>query len=121
MPSENLVKLHDELVAARAVLDPQIEGLKDFERLNIQEATKAKVTETKLQFEARRDLISNAVNALDSLNGHGFPDTPNISVAQEIFANLKENVDTIGAAFSKFKPEQAVDLGVDVGSPVPKP
>jgi len=120
MPSENLNKLKQELLVAHSVLLPQIEGLEDFNRLNIKPETKAKVTETLGAFVRRRDLIQVTVDALAKLEGDSFPDMPDISVDQAVYADLKANVDTIAAAFDKFDAEMATSLGVKIGAPEEK-
>jgi len=117
VPSENLEKLKTELLVARAVIEPQIEGLADFLLLNIKEATKATVQVTHGAFVERHNRITLALDALQSLEGNLYPDTPEISVVQEVYADLAENVSTIAAAFAKFTNEQATNLGVSVGAP----
>ena len=120
MPSENLLKLHDELIAARNVIEPQIEGLKDFQRLNIAPDTKVKVTETLDRYDRRAKRINEAVAALDNLNNDDFPNMPNVEVVQAVYADLAAQVSTIGAAFAKFDSEQAKSLGVTLGDAVQK-
>lgn len=120
MTSENVTKLLTELIVARNVIEPQIEGLTDFQRLNIQPATKQVVGETLARFDKRAKRINEAVAALESLNMDSYPELPNIDATEEVLADLQAQVSTIGAAFSKFGPEKASTLGVTVGAPVDK-
>lgn len=117
MPSENVEKLMQELLQARAVLEPQIEGLKDFARLNIGPVTKQKVTETDARFTKRAQRINEAVAALENLNADDFPSLPTVQVEQAIYDDLQAQVSTIAAAFGKFTGEKASTLGVTLGAP----
>lgn len=117
MASDNLTKLRNELEKALATLLPQIEGLEDFNRLNIQDETRLKVTETLAAFMVRRDRINETLATLGGLEEDSYPILPNVEVAQEIYNDLKDNVSTIAAAFAKFDSETAATLGAKVGDP----
>lgn len=119
MSSENVQELLTELKLARAVLEPQIEGLKDYQRLNIQPDTKTKVDETLARFEQRAKLINEAIAALEKLDADAYPDVPVVSVVDAVFDDLRMQKATIGAAFDLFS-AQAETLGVKVGAPVEK-
>lgn len=122
MPSQKLEDLKAELLAAKAVIVPQIEGLHDFARLNIKEGTKAKVDEAIVDFERRLGLIETALAALNGLSADNYPDVPTRSVLAEVYNDLNENVSTIEAAFAKFAPiDEAVAAVITPGTPTPKP
>lgn len=103
MPSAKLTAVHDELTAAQTVILPQIEGLHDFARLNLQPDTLTVVQAATIDFERRRDLIAAALAALDALSTDGYPEVPEREVIGAVYADLKDNVTTIEAAFTKFE------------------
>lgn len=119
--SANLENLRKELEAAQAVLLPQIEGLHDFARLNLQPDTLVVVNQAIVDFERRRDLQVAALAALQALSGDNYPDVPERAVIQAVFEDLQDNVSTIEAAFSKFEEiGQATTVTVKPGAPTHK-
>jgi len=119
--SDNLENLKAELIAARDTILPQIEGLEDFRSLDLKAATLTKVEQTLEDFANRRNLIADTLRAIEGLENDDFPNMPDVSVDQTVYADLKENRDTIEAAFNKFTSEMAATLGVSVGTPETKP
>ncbi len=116
--SANLENLRKELEAAQAVLLPQIEGLHDFARLNLHPDTLTVVNQAIVDFERRRDLQVAALAALANLSADNYPDVPERAVIQSVFEDLKDNVSTIEAAFSKFEEiGQATTVIITPGTP----
>lgn len=120
MPSEKLIALKAELESAIESIVPQIEGLEDFGRLNIQPATRDKITETHTDFTRRRDKIQVVLSALEDLEDDRYPNLDDRQVGTEVYADLKSQTETLAAALEKFSPEQASELGVSIGTPETK-
>jgi len=122
MPSQKLEDLRAELLAAKATILPQIEGLHDFARLNIKPETQTKVQEAIVDFERRLGLINTALSALDGLSADNYPAVPTRSVLADVYNDLQENVTTIEAAFEKFAPiDEAVTATITAGTPTQEP
>lgn len=118
MPSDKLTALQTEMATARAVIEPQIEGYRDFISLNIHPDTKAKVNEALQEADRRRSRIVEAQDALSRLNDDGYPTVPVHEVLKDVYTDLKANVDTIAAAFGKFAPiDEAVTASIVPGTP----
>lgn len=113
--------LKAELLAAKAVLEPEIEGLHDFARLNIKPETLAGVQSATTDFERRLQLIIAVLAALDALAADNYPDVPQRSVIEDIYEDLQDNVNTITAAFEKFTPiGEATSVTIIPGTPTVK-
>lgn len=96
------------------------EGLRDFARLNLQPETLVKVNELLAFYDIRVNLLITSFNALEALINHGHPSLENFEVVQSVFNDLKNNNDTIEAAFAKFKPIFAGSLNLTAGIPESK-
>jgi hypothetical protein len=113
--------LRAELLAAKQTIEPQIEGLKDFDSLNLHADSKAAIDVALEDYGRRLDLIIKGLAALDALSGDGYPNMPVRAVPQTIFSDLENNVDTIEAAFAQFAPiAQATKVLITAGTPVPR-
>lgn len=122
MSSPTLLALKTELEAALAVLLPQIEGLHDFASLDLQDPTKADVQSATVDFERRRDLINTALAGLNGLITDNYPEVAQRNVVEAIYEDLKDNVETITAAFAKFTPiAEAASVTLTPGVPELKP
>lgn len=122
MPSQKLLDLKAELLAAKAELVPQIEGLHDFARLNLHEDTQQRIQEATREYERRLGLIDTTLETLNNLSGDNYPEMPIREVLHDVFSDLQDNVNTIQAAFGKFAAkDEAVSALVTVGTPQPKP
>jgi hypothetical protein len=117
MESAKLIALKDELDVAISSIEPQIEGLEDFGRLNIQEEARAQITEVHGDFKRRLEKLKTAVAALEDLEEDGYPDLSNREVTEAIYGDLKEQTETLAAALGKFDIGKATDLGVTLDSP----
>lgn len=113
--------LKSELLAAKATIEPQIEGLHDFARLNIKPETLAAVQSATTDFERRLQLIIAALAALDALASDNYPTVSIRSVIEDVYADLQDNVNTITAAFKEFSPiGEAVTATIIPGTPTSK-
>lgn len=122
MPSDALNKLVAEIKQATDTINPQIEGLHDFARLNLKEETQVIVKRVTQDFEKRRDLLNVATAALQALSENGYPTVDQQDVIGAVYDDLKQNVATIEAAFDKFTAiEEAAQAKVTAGVPVLKP
>lgn len=117
-----LDQLTQELTQAKAILEPQIEGLHDFSRLNLKPETQAAVATATTDFQRRLDLINAALTALGDLGKDGYPTVPKRDVIQDVFDDLQSNVKTIEAAFAEFEPiGEATQVIITPGTPTEKP
>lgn len=117
-------KLEDfkaELLTAKATLEPQIEGLHDFARLNLEEDTKGIISKAIEDYERRLKFINDTLATIDVLAADNYPAMPVRAVIQAVFEDLKNNVNTIEAAFEQFSEiGQATTVVITPGTPVPK-
>lgn len=107
---QTLTEINENL----ASLAPELEGWKDFARLNLQPETLAKVNEIIATYDRRILHLTSVKVALESLLGDDYPEFDVFEVGQEIYADLKANNDTIDAAFAKVAPLTANTLGLTV-------
>jgi hypothetical protein len=113
-----LDELKAELLAAKTTIEPQIEGLHDFARLNLKPETLEAVKSATVDFERRLKLINEGLVALDNLASDQYPSVPERNVEAAVFNDLRENVSTIEAAFKKFAlPDPAVTVQIIPGIP----
>lgn len=105
-----------EIQAALDVIRPQLEGMRDFSRLNLEHASGV-VQQAITDFNRRDNLLEDALRALTALLSDGYPVMPTREVEQADFVDLKNQVDTITAAFAKFAAIKAADLGMQAGEP----
>jgi len=114
--------LKAELLAAKATIEPQIEGLHDFDSLDLHPDSKTIIDTAIVDYERRLKLINEALAALGALAGDGYPNMPVRPVPQSIFVDLEDNVSTIEAAFAQFSSiGQAVNVVITAGTPKPRP
>lgn len=109
-----------EINDALAVIQPQLEGLRDFDRLNIDGDTHTLVQVAIVDFDRRVQHLINSKATLEALMGDHYPEVPVREIPQNSYRDLKANVDTILAAFGKFTPNEAANLKISSDSPEPK-
>lgn len=105
--------LRAELIAAMAVLNPQIRGLHDLETVSISAELKATVTGQVADRERRRDLIQAVLTCLDQtlaalrlLEQDGYPALPAAPIMGSLFSELQEENSDLAAAIAVFATEQ---------------
>lgn len=117
-----------ELVAARAVLSPQEEGLAEFERMEVSSDLSAKLQEVHAA-RAHRDALLQAalrkkdeyVAALDDLEADGYPALPNVMVPNSLLSELQEKEAFLKAAVAVFEQERTIGIGAPAFTPQPAP
>jgi hypothetical protein len=103
------------------LFDPQLEGLRDYERLNIQPATMEAVKAAIKAYEERIRLLHELENALKGLLADGSPDLPIFEVDAAVLSDLQENAATIAAALARFRSAGAAgSLELTAGAIEPK-
>jgi hypothetical protein len=119
--------LSAQLLAARAVLAPQIRGMGDFENTSISVELKSKLEEVKSARVHRDVLLAAALSARDTyivalsnLEADGYPALPNVQVANSLLSEIKEEQDDLSAAIQVFVAEQAASMSIGLGAPVAK-
>lgn len=103
-----------------ATFAPQHEGLRDFARLNLQEAAAAVVNESIANYDRRQALLEAALAALTSLVNDGHPDLPVREISPAAFADLRDNTTTVEAAMATFASNAATSMALAAGAVAPK-
>jgi len=91
-----------EITEKLAEFAPQHEGLRDFTRLNLKEATQAEVAASLALYDTRVALLLAAKAACEALMADGHPDIAVREISGEAYADLTENDTTVHAAYSRF-------------------
>lgn len=107
-----IIEIADKL----ATLEPQLEGLRDFERLNLLPDTHAVVIDSINQYTRREMLMLAAQSALAALVADGYPVLDAREIIQAAYADLTGNAATIEAALAQFKPIVAANLRITAGT-----
>jgi hypothetical protein len=127
--SDALTALRIEINAALTVLEPQIRGLQDLQKVSLSPQAIEEITQTSLTLQRRKKLLNDVIVALNALEaalkallGDGYPEVPKSSVSPEIAAELHGQALDLVAAFGMFEVEDlsATSLKVALGAPVPK-
>ena len=121
-------ELRAELMAALAVLEPQIRGLHDLAVVSISSELAAAIQEQIAEREKRQSLLRAAlasldsvVSALDMLFQDGYPALPDAFLDPALLAELHEEHADLDAASGIFVPNVAAAISIDLGNPVEKP
>ena len=110
-----------EVLAALADLEPKIEGLRDFARLDLGPAARTAIEATLQGYQDRKSRLVQASDACRRLTEAGYPELQHEDVSQAVFAELQDNLRTISLALGQFGPvEQAVALGLQASTAQPK-
>ena len=121
MDDPEIVKLLKELLAVYAAVNPLVEGLNDYTRLNILQVSKPEVSALLTKMTHRRDLLDAAAKALQALVEDGYPELPSAAVSGEIYADLAEQTRTLSLAFKQFRSaDEAVIAIITPSTPEPK-
>lgn len=110
-----------EITTTLTTLAPQHEGLRDYARLNIEEATRREVTDALEDYDRRKQLLESAKAANQALVADGHPDLPLREISASALADLQNQLDTITAARGLFASNAATTLGLTAGTAEPKP
>lgn len=111
--------LRAELVAALAVLAPQIRGLHDLAAVSISADLATEIGKQIAARERRRDLINTviqwldgALQALNALQGDGYPALPTVSLPATLLSELRGEETDLDAAVGLFAAQPAINLDV---------
>src|SRR6185436_17347561 len=121
MPGTAVETALAELAAATATLSPQLEGLRDFTRLNLEDSTRREVDEVLTTTIRRVDLLGRAKDALQALLADGHPDLLVRTIDVSAFQDLRNQAATIAAALLRFNSDPATTLGLTAGTSELKP
>lgn len=122
MASQALLDFVEELKDERDEILPQLEGLRDYARLNIKPETQPVIATAIEDYQRRLEKIDAALASCDALTNDGYPELPVREVVEGIYADLAENAATINAALAKFKAKaEAASVTIVPGTPQPKP
>lgn len=120
-------ELRAELLAALAVIDPQIRGLHDLAVVSISAELAAAIQQQIVERERRQRLLQAAiaslnavVTALDELEADGYPALPDAFLDPNLLAELNEEENDLDAASGIFVPNVAAAISIDLGTPVEK-
>lgn len=120
--------LRVELEAAKAVLEPQIRGLRDLSNTSISGDLKMQIAVQIEVRERRRDKIQTVLNDLDKavedmdiLERDGYPNIAEPRLPDFLFTELSGEESDLNAALKLFNPEVAQNLSIVLGTPSPKP
>jgi hypothetical protein len=105
-----------ELLGVKTVMEPELEGFKDFARLNINPDTAAAISTADADFTRRLKLINEVITALDALKADGYPTLDTRSVSSKVYDDLKANATTIEAALAMFADNEAVKAVITPGA-----
>jgi hypothetical protein len=120
--------LRAELVAAEAVLDPEIRGLLNIILLPISTNLRAVVQQVIQDRERRRKLIqtvldylNGVVTAMNALEADGYPALGSSTVEVELLAELQAELADIAAGVGIFTgPGLASSISINLGIPTTK-
>jgi hypothetical protein len=106
-----------EIAAALAVVSPQLEGLRDFQRLNLKADARREIEASLAEYARREQLLVSARTALEGLVSDGYPAIAVRAIEAVAYADLVENAATIAAALAQFSGgEPVTDLGISAGA-----
>ena len=129
IPLDPNPELRAELEAAKAVLEPELRGLRDLFVVSISAELQASVNEQILVRQQRLDLINAVLASLDgvvtaraALAQDGYPALPDAPLPDDQFTELQGQGADFKAAFGVFEPEvaAATTMTLTLGDPVPK-
>lgn len=123
--------LSAELMAARAVLAPQIRGLADLLTTTTSGDLHARIVDVNAMRHHRDDLLVAAlaardayIAALGALEADGYPALPNVQIEPALLDEMRAEESDIESAVAIFEDALVVDFNadvpvVDVSQPVP--
>lgn len=93
-------------------IEPIHEGLRDYERLNLNGDTMVEVQHAIAQYDQRVRVLNEARMTLVALQHDGHPTLDIKDVSASVLTDLQVNADTIEAALKKFHSNAATELGL---------
>jgi len=129
MATDSISGLHDELTAALAVLDPQIQGVHDLNDIqSITPALDNALTSAEQSLHQRRALIQTVLDDIEallrdlaSLEADGYPTPETFPLTGDLKDELDGQIKDVETGASVFTSGAlATHLEVTFGDPVPK-
>ena len=114
MSSKNVDACKTEFSVALEELAPESEGFQDYHAVDLIPASRGKNQEQIAAAERRRIVLENAVDALSRLEADGYPDVPVMEVDPEIYEDLGRQIQTMTAAFRRYKKGPGAAVGGEV-------
>lgn len=121
MASQRVIDLRLELEEAKAKLLPELEGMRDFSRLNISDLLREKIDGRVGMITRRINVINSTLTSLSQLDADGYPDMEPLKVTADDVAELQDQLNTLGTAFGRITTlAEAVAASIKAGQPVEK-
>jgi hypothetical protein len=111
-----LTEINERLAAFK----PQLEGLHDFARLNLADATQREIAVSTEAYDRRMGVLTRAKAALEALLADGHPELPVREINAAALLDLQTNASTIEAALAQFASNAASTITLTAGQTVPK-
>lgn len=109
-----------EIDEALEVNSPQLEGLRDFSRLNLTSQSLEQINISIEEYSRRNNLLLAAKDALSKLIHDGYPDVLTRELPDAVYVELKSNKESVEAAFAKFASNAAIVLNITKTDTEPK-
>lgn len=120
MSSSAIAALRAELLAARSILLPQVQGFIDLKNIPFfSSSTQAEIEQELGDHVRRLALINDGLEALDSLEADGYPEMPLNSVPLPVIQELQAQQAAINAAVHEFAAD-AISVIITPGIPQDK-
>jgi len=107
-----------EIEAALLDIEPKLEGLKDYARLNLLPATLEEVNLLIVQYERRKGFLTAALAALQALVAE--PEFAVREISPAALEDLQNNANTINIALGLFESNEAASISFTAGAKEPK-
>jgi len=128
MPNTIAPELYQEILDAKAVVEPQIRGLEDLKATSVSPALAGEYNTALLERDHRLDLLNDLIAALDAaeaaleaLIADGYPALPTFTMPPELLPEHNAELSDLQAGASVFgTPSSATRIDVTLGQPIPK-
>lgn len=112
MLSPAFLAVRQEFFNALAKLKPQLAGFHNFQDLQLSPDGETTIARTIPWYDKRVALLGVAVDALQALEEHDYPDVPVSDVFQAVYDDLVERLRVLAIAHAQFAPIKEVTGGV---------
>lgn len=101
-----------EILATLAAMAPEHEGLRDFQRLNLQPETLTEVQASLQDYDRRVAKLLAAQASIEALLADGYPALDPRKIADAALEDLQQNARTVEAALARFASNAATRLSL---------
>jgi hypothetical protein len=115
MADTHVAQAITEIDLALAAMADRHEGLRDFDALNLSQASTDAVKVELAEFDRRFALLNTARLHLVNLMDDGYPELPPTQVTVEVLTEIQYNARTVLAAVSQFEIDRASALNLSAG------